>query len=146
MKRMILSLAAVTAVLGAAPLVANAAPWQPINQRQANLERRIDQGVRSGELNGREAVRMRSQFRDIERLEAQYRRSGGRLTAYERADLNRRFDRGRRRFSPKNHDPQPRYGGAWRARGGRPAAAPRASYRPVNSPPRRSETDSTPSL
>jgi len=108
MKRMIISLAAASTLLSAAPLIANAAPWQSINQRQANLERRIDQGVRSGELNRREAFRMRSQFRHIARLEMHYRRSGGRLTPYERADLDRRFDRLSQHVYAQKHDDQTR--------------------------------------
>ena len=65
MKRMILSLAAVSAILSAAPLAASAAPWQSVNERQANLDRRIDQGVRSGELTRPEAARVRGEFRQI---------------------------------------------------------------------------------
>jgi hypothetical protein len=65
--------------------------WQSINQRQAQLERRIDQGVRNGQLSRREATRLRSEFNSLERLERQYRRGG--LSAWERNDLDRRFDR-----------------------------------------------------
>lgn len=65
--------------------------WQSINQRQANLDRRIDMGVRNGQLSRREAVRLRAEFNQIARLEARYRRGG--LTQWERADLDRRFDR-----------------------------------------------------
>lgn len=65
--------------------------WQNINQRQAQLDRRIDQGVRDGSLSRREATRLRSEFQQIASLEAQYRRNG--LTARERADLDWRFDR-----------------------------------------------------
>jgi hypothetical protein len=65
--------------------------WQPINVRQTNLDRRIDQGVRNGQISRREAVRLRSHFNSLLRLEANYRRGG--LTAWERADLDRRFDR-----------------------------------------------------
>ena len=65
--------------------------WQSINQRQHQLDRRIDVGVRNGQLSRREAVRLRAEFRQIARLEASYRRGG--LTAWERADLDRRFDR-----------------------------------------------------
>ncbi|RVT43100.1 hypothetical protein [Sphingobium algorifonticola] len=61
----------------ATPMAASAAPWQSINQRQANLDRRIDQGVRSGALNRAEAQRLRTEFRDLARLEANYRRSNG---------------------------------------------------------------------
>ncbi len=65
--------------------------WQSINVRQANLDRRIDQGVRNGQLSRREATRVRSEFNALLRLEANYRRGG--LTAWERSDLDRRFDR-----------------------------------------------------
>ena len=65
--------------------------WQSINVRQANLDRRIDQGVRNGQLSRREATRVRSEFNALLRLEASYRRGG--LTAWERSDLDRRFDR-----------------------------------------------------
>lgn len=65
--------------------------WQSINQRQANLDRRIDMGVGNGQLSRREATRLRSEFNAILRLEANYRRGG--LTQWERSDLDRRFDR-----------------------------------------------------
>ena len=65
--------------------------WQSINQRQVQLDRRIDQGVRSGQLSRREATRLRSEFNSLVRLESQYRRGG--LSAWERTDLDRRFDR-----------------------------------------------------
>ena len=65
--------------------------WQSINARQANLDRRIDQGVRNGQISRREATRLRGEFSSILRLEANYRRGG--LTAWERQDLDRRFDR-----------------------------------------------------
>ena len=66
--------------------------WWGINQRQAQLDQRIDRGVRSGQLNRREAARLRSEFRGIAQLEYRYRRSGGRLDMAERRDLDRRFD------------------------------------------------------
>ena len=65
--------------------------WQSINQRQANLDRRIDVGLRNGGLSRREATRLRSEFNQIARLEQQYRRNG--LSQWERTDLDRRFDR-----------------------------------------------------
>ncbi|MBB4085509.1 hypothetical protein ACLN6N_09330 [Sphingomonas carotinifaciens] len=87
--------AIIAATLGFAallPAAAQAQRWEPINARQANLERRIDQGIRAGTLNRREADRLRVQFRDLDRLEQRYRRSGGGLTRAERTDLNRRYD------------------------------------------------------
>ena len=65
--------------------------WQSINARQANLDRRIDRGLRNGQLSRREATRLRGEFNGLLRLEANYRRGG--LTGWERADLDRRFDR-----------------------------------------------------
>lgn len=65
--------------------------WQSINVRQANLDRRIDVGVRNGQISRREATRLRGEFNSLLRLEANYRRGG--LTAWERSDLDRRFDR-----------------------------------------------------
>jgi len=108
MKRIVLSIAAVSAVLAAMPMAASAAPWQSVNQRQANLERRIDQGIRSGDLTRPEAVRLRAQFRDLTRLESQYRRSGGRLDMSERRDLDQRFDRLSQQVYAQKHDRQDR--------------------------------------
>ncbi|CAN5496880.1 hypothetical protein BH10PSE4_BH10PSE4_34940 [soil metagenome] len=107
MKRTLLALAALAAV-SAAPLAAQAAPWQSVNQRQTNLEQRINQGVRSGELNRREADRLRGEFRSISRLEASYRRSNG-LSMRERADLDARFDRLSRQVMSQKHDRQDRH-------------------------------------
>lgn len=83
------------------------AQWVPINQRQANLATRIDQGVRIGALTRPEARRLRMQYRDIARLEDRYRASGG-LNMAERRDLDRRFDRLSRRVYVQKHDRQAR--------------------------------------
>ena len=117
MKKIIASVLAVSAIAAAAPATAQIvvyerpAPmyyddygynnysyrgygrWQSINARQANLDRRIDAGVRNGTLTRSEAIRLRAEFRNIAYLEARYRRTGGGLNAWERADLDRRFDR-----------------------------------------------------
>lgn len=68
----------------------NGAGWVNINQRQAQLDRRIDQGLRSGQLTRSEAYRLRGEFQTIARLETRYRVNG--LSQWERADLDRRFD------------------------------------------------------
>jgi hypothetical protein len=102
MKRTLLALAAL-ATVAAAPLAAQAQSWQSINQRQANLDQRIDQGVRTGSLTRSEATRLRGEFRSITRLEATYRRSNG-LSMRERADLDARFDRLSRQIQVQKHD------------------------------------------
>lgn len=91
MKKFLAMAAAAGALAIAAPAAAqNYGGWQPINQRQAQLDHRIDQGVRNGQLTRREAVALRAEFNQIARIEASYRRDG--LSNWERADLDRRFD------------------------------------------------------
>lgn len=65
--------------------------WQSIGARQAELDRRIDRAVRSGQISNREAYRLRGEFNALKRLEADYRRGG--LSSWQRADLDRRYDR-----------------------------------------------------
>ena len=65
--------------------------YQSINQRQQRLDQRIDRGLRGGTLSQREARRLREEFRQIAYLEMRYRQGG--LSGWERADLDRRFDR-----------------------------------------------------
>lgn len=65
--------------------------WVPINQRQRNLDARIDAGLRDGSLSRTEAYRLRGEFQQIAYLEQRYRRNG--LNNGERRDLDRRFDR-----------------------------------------------------
>lgn len=65
--------------------------YQSFNQRQQRLDMRIDRGLRDGSLSHREARRLREEFRQIAYLEMRYRQGG--LSGWERADLDRRFDR-----------------------------------------------------
>ena len=65
--------------------------WQSINVRQASLDRRIDQGVRTRQLSNREASRLKDELNSLVRLERQYQRGG--LSRWERQDLDRRYDR-----------------------------------------------------
>lgn len=103
MKRVLASLLAIGAVAAAAAPAA-AQPWQSINQRQAQLDRRIDVGVRNGSLTRVEARRLRDEFRDLQRLETRYRVDG--LSLRERADLDRRFDRLSAEIRAERHDRQ----------------------------------------
>lgn len=103
MNRFHLLIAGLSLVGVTAPLAASAAPWQSINARQARLDQRIDQGIRSGKLDRREATRLRSDSRQLVQLETRYRRSGG-LSNWERQDLNRRFDALSARVRWDKHD------------------------------------------
>lgn len=66
--------------------------WSELDARQAQIDRRIDRGLRTGRITRQEAMRLRAEFRQVARLERRYR-SDGHLSYSERADLDRRFDR-----------------------------------------------------
>jgi len=70
MKRLLVSALALACVAGAAAPAA-AQSWVSINQRQATLDHRIDQGIKNGSLSAGEAARLRAEFRGIANLEAQ---------------------------------------------------------------------------
>jgi hypothetical protein len=82
--------------------------WTPINQRQRQLDQRIDAGLRDRSLSREEAFRLRSEFQNIARLEAQYRRGG--LSGRERSDLDRRFDRLSYQIQAERNDRNNRWG------------------------------------
>jgi len=106
MKKIILSITAVTALAAAAlPAVASA---QSISQRQDRLEWRIEQGQRNGSLNRHEARHLKRELRETQRLEYRYRRDG--LSRWERADLDRRFDQISAMIRYERHDRDRDYG------------------------------------
>ena len=119
MKKMTLALVAATALtLSAGAAAAQSSGygrgdgrWTPIDQRQAQLNARIDAGVRSGDLTRNEAIRLRGEFNALANLEARYRVNG--LSAWERSDLDRRFDTLSTHIRFERHDAQDRgwYGG-----------------------------------
>ena len=102
MKAMILAGLGISTI--AVPTVADAQRWTPIAQRQGQLNARIEQGIRSGALNRREAVRLRTQLRDLSQLEYRYRRSGGGLSVGEQRDLDRRYNMLSRQVRFEKHD------------------------------------------
>jgi hypothetical protein len=69
----------------------NRGRWQSIAQRKHQLDRRIEVGVRNGQLSRREAARLSAELNALVRLERSYMRGG--LTRWERSDLDRRYDR-----------------------------------------------------
>jgi hypothetical protein len=110
MKVLLASVALASTLAFAAP--ASAQSWQSINARQAQLDQRIDAGVRNGSLTRSEAARLRAEFRHIAILERRYRATGG-LSLGERADLDRRFDALSARIRYERHDWQDRRGNWW---------------------------------
>jgi len=106
MKKFALLIAGLGIAAATVPAATAQAGWQNINQRQAQLDQRIDQGVRSGQLTRNEAARLRAEFRGIADLEIRYRRSAPGLTVAERRDLDRRFDALSRKIRAERQDGQ----------------------------------------
>jgi hypothetical protein len=110
MRRILWQLMAVVLV-GGALLIPAAAQTYPgsINRREARQQRRIRQGVRSGELTRREARRVERREARIRFNEARARRSGGRFTARERWRIQRQLNRSSRAVYRQKHDRQDRH-------------------------------------
>lgn len=114
MKKILLSIAAVSAVAAATvPAAAMAQSYRPDwdngrGDRAERLDRRIDMGLRNGSLDRREAWRLREDLRETTRLEYRYGRDG--LSRWERADLDRRFDRISAQIRYERHDRDYGYG------------------------------------
>lgn len=93
--RMILTTMAAACALGVAmPAAAqyvnsNAGGTVGISNRIAQLEARLDAGVRSGTIDRSEAYELRMDLRNLRRLERQYSRNG--LTVQERSELQARL-------------------------------------------------------
>jgi hypothetical protein len=98
---MILKAAVLVGVMAFATGTASAAS---IDARQQGQRARIRQGLGSGELSPREAARLRAEQAAIRVEERHYRRTGGHLSAWERADLRRDLDRACRHIARQRHD------------------------------------------
>ncbi len=92
------------AALGLAALTALPAAAQ-VNAREYNQQRRIDQGVRSGELTPREAAHVERQQDRINAHENRMRaRNGGYLRPGQRARLARQQNRASRHIYRAKHN------------------------------------------
>ncbi|MCY1046644.1 hypothetical protein OV208_35400 [Corallococcus sp. bb12-1] len=96
-------LAAVLGMTVALPAMAAEA-----DRRQVNQQQRINQGVRGGELTGREAVRLERQNNALQREIRRERRDDGHLDAAERARIDAKQDALSRRIARQKHDAQSR--------------------------------------
>lgn len=77
-----------------------------INHRETRQQRRIRQGIRSGELTAKETYKLEKQQYKLRRTEARYRRSGNGLTWKERYKLQRQENRTSRSIYRQKHDKQ----------------------------------------
>lgn len=103
MKEMLLAVSAMMLLTAGTALAQTETPV--IDQRQANQEQRIDQGIGSGQLTAREANRLNKQQQQINRMEDKAK-SDGVVTGKERARLGRAQDRVSRNIAREKHDRQ----------------------------------------
>lgn len=104
MKTIVMTLTAAT-MLMSGMAYAQSTETPRIDQRQANQERRIDQGIASGQLNEREAARLNRQQDRIENMENKAKADGV-VTNKERAKIEHAQDRASRHIAREKHDRQ----------------------------------------
>jgi uncharacterized protein YdeI (BOF family) len=97
-------IAAVAAAF-ALPAVAQTQSTPRIDQRQQNQERRIDQGVKSGQLTGKEAARLEKGQARVQKMENKAT-ADGKVTAKERRRIEQAQDKQSRRIYKQKHDKQ----------------------------------------
>lgn len=94
------------ALLAATTTLAAAQTNTPgIDARQANQQQRIDQGVKSGQLNQKEAARLQKGQANVQKMEDKAK-SDGVVTKGERARITAAQDRQSRRIFKQKHDAQ----------------------------------------
>ena len=108
MKKIMITMAAVSAIAAASPAAAqyaNGTSDARINELRMNLQ----QGVQTGRITRYEAVQLRERLRQLSQLERRYSRDG--LSRGERDDLQQRIQSLRQqiRMANRNGDNRPRY-------------------------------------
>ncbi len=99
----VLSLAGTAFAQSASPQ--GSASMPRVEKRQERQQQRIDQGVASGSLTGKEAQRLQSQQTRIEAAENRAQ-ADGKVTRKERAAMEARQDKASRRIAKQKHDAQ----------------------------------------
>lgn len=103
MKKMLLAASGMTLFMSGMAFAEAETPV--IDQRQANQEKRIDQGIASGQLNEREANRLNKQQEHVNRMEDRAK-SDGVMTKKERARIGAAQARASRHIAREKHDQQ----------------------------------------
>ncbi|MBK9444368.1 MAG: hypothetical protein IPN53_25050 [Comamonadaceae bacterium] len=99
-------ISALALVVSSAVFAQANAPVTPVlDQKQANQQQRIDQGVASGQLNKREARRLQAREDKLAAQEAAAK-SDGVVTKKERVRLNAEANRDSRAIYRQKHDRQ----------------------------------------
>ena len=97
--------AALLAAAMALPVLAQTTSTPRIDQRQANQQQRIDQGVQSGALTEKEAARMEKGQERVQNMENKAA-ADGKVTAKEKARIEHAQDVQSKRIYRQKHDRQ----------------------------------------
>ena len=89
----------------AVPAFAQTTSTPRIDQRQQNQQQRIDQGVKSGQLNEKEAARLEKGQARVQKMEDKAV-ADGKVTARESRQIERAQDKQSRRIYREKHDKQ----------------------------------------
>ncbi len=100
-----MALAVVALAFGMSGTVFAQAETPVVDQRQVNQEKRIDQGIASGQLNQREASRLDREQNRIDRMENRAKADGV-VTDKERARIGAAQNRASRHIAREKHDAQ----------------------------------------
>ncbi len=103
MKKMLLAVGGMTLLMTGMAYAQAETPR--IDERQANQEKRIDQGIASGQLNEREANRLNKQQEHVNKMEDRAK-SDGVMTKKERARIGAAQARASRHIAREKHDRQ----------------------------------------
>jgi len=96
----------ILAILASAALPVAAQTATPrVDQRQANQEARIQQGVQSGELTGKEAAKLEKGQASVQKKEDKAK-ADGQVTQKERAKLAKAQDKQSKKIRKQKHDKQ----------------------------------------
>ncbi|HEY8278003.1 MAG TPA: hypothetical protein VIH99_00175 [Bdellovibrionota bacterium] len=79
-------------------------PPPPVDQREANQEKRIEQGKESGALTNHEAKKLERRQKRIEGAEAKAMGNDGKIGKHEARHLNRMQNRASREIYRKKHN------------------------------------------
>lgn len=98
-----MKLVSLAALVAAVALPAAAQSTPRVDQRQANQEARIQQGVQSGQLTPKESANLEKGQAKVQAMEDKAK-SDGTVTAKERAKLAKAQDKQSRKIAKKKHN------------------------------------------
>jgi hypothetical protein len=104
-KTLAVSATLAVASIGAFAQAASAPATPRVDQREANQEKRIEQGVASGQLNAKETHRLDKEQAKIAQAETKAK-ADGKVTKHERRKLHKMQDAASKDIHAQKHDAQ----------------------------------------